>query len=253
MNANLHNPNLNGEPFFWKAGPVGVLLLHGFTATPVEVRSAAEILHAQGYSVAGPLLPGHGTTPDDLNRVHWQDWVDAAEDAYRQLKECCSSVFVGGESMGGVAALYLATLHPEAAGVLAYSPAVKLRLTLLKQLELRAAALVKPSIPKGSLDASDHWQGYTVNPLKGSLQLLDFERALIGRLHLIRQPVVVFQGRFDTTIDPTCGEIILQGVSSTVKELHWMEQSSHVILIDRELVPVMQMTEKFIQKVMETE
>ena len=111
----IHNAHLDGSPFFLEGGPVGVLLVHGFTATPVEVRSLADRLHAQGHTVAGPLLPGHGTKPEDLNRVRWQDWIDAAEEVYGRLAARSDRVFVGGTSMGAVIALYLASLHPEAA------------------------------------------------------------------------------------------------------------------------------------------
>ena len=84
-NPNLFNPHLEGDPFFWEGGPTGILLVHGFTATPAEVRLLAKILHERGFTVAGPLLPGHGTKPEDLNRVRWQDWVEEGEKAYRQL------------------------------------------------------------------------------------------------------------------------------------------------------------------------
>ena len=59
--SNLHNPQLDGDPFWFEGGPIGVLLVHGFTATPVEVRRLADRLNAQGYTVAGPLMAGHGT------------------------------------------------------------------------------------------------------------------------------------------------------------------------------------------------
>src|SRR5512142_3213769 len=103
----LHNPHLEGESFFWEAGPTGVLLLHGLTATTAEVRLLARRLHDRGYTIAGPLLPGHGTTPENLNRTRWIDWVQAAEESYRELSARCTRVFIGGESMGAVAALYL--------------------------------------------------------------------------------------------------------------------------------------------------
>jgi carboxylesterase len=247
-NPNLRNPHLNGEPFFWQAGPVGVLLLHGFTATPVEVRAAADKLSSLGYSVAGPLLPGHATHPADLNRVKWRDWVDAAELAYRDLRANCARVFIGGESMGAVVALYLATEHPEAAGVLAFSPAMRIRLSRFKQLQVRALAPFIEAVPKGDLDVEDQWQGYPVNPLKGVVQLLELQRALLARLHLIRQPLLVVQGRLDTTIDPQVGEMILAGVSSNIKELRWFERSSHVVLLDQELDSVIEVVAQFMDR-----
>jgi hypothetical protein len=65
MNANsaLQNPHLEGDSFTWESGPLGILLLHGFTATTAEVRPLAKLLHQDGYTVSGPLLPGFGTTP----------------------------------------------------------------------------------------------------------------------------------------------------------------------------------------------
>ena len=123
----IYNPQLEGDPFLWEGGPTGVLLIHGYTATTAEVRPLAGILHQQGYTVAGPLLPGHNTRPEDANRYRWRDWVRAVEESYRQLAAHCQRVIIGGESMGALLALYLASEHPEVAAILAYAPALKLK------------------------------------------------------------------------------------------------------------------------------
>ena len=73
------HPELDGSDFYWKGSSVGILLIHGFTATSVEVRGLATHLHQAGYTVAGPLLPGHGTSPEEMNRYSWKDWANAAE------------------------------------------------------------------------------------------------------------------------------------------------------------------------------
>ena len=106
LNPHLHNPELLGEEFFWSGGPVGILLCHGYTATTAEVRPLARCLHAAGYTVAGLLLPGHNTSPADLNRVRWQDWVKAFDAMLDRLYARCETVIVGGESTGGVLSLY---------------------------------------------------------------------------------------------------------------------------------------------------
>ena len=248
-NPPLHNPHLRGEPFFWQGGQVGVMLSNGYTATTAEVRLLAEKLHTAGYSVAGPLLPGHGTVPTDLNCTPWQAWVEAGEQAYQQLQTCCQTIFVGGESMGALVALQLASQHPQVAGVLAYAPVMRLPLNPPTRLALRLLAPFIPWVPKASLDASHNWQGYPVNPLKGVLQLLAFQKALYRRLPLIHQPMLVVQGRLDTTIHPASGAIILGAVSSTCQELYWMEKSSHVVLLDQELDEITRLTLQFIEKV----
>lgn len=246
-NSVIHNPHLEGGPFVWEGNRLGVLLMHGFTATTAEVRLLAERLHReQNYTVSAPLLAGHYTTPDALNETTWQDWLDGVDFTYQMLATKCQKVFVGGESTGAVLALNLASKYPEIAGVLAYAPAIRLQMSFLQRLKLRAAAPFVPYLPKENIDANENWQGYRVNPLKAAVQLLELQRATLKRLTLIKQPVLIVQGRRDITIHPRSGEIILSKISSATKQLHWMEKSTHVVLLDQELEQVTAITQQFI-------
>ena len=253
QNPALHNPHLEGEPFFWEAGPVGILLVHGYTATTAEVRLLGKNLHEKGYSVAGPLLAGHGARPDDLNHIRWQDWVGSAEKMYTQLAARCKHIFVGGESMGGVIALDLASRLPAITGILLYAPAIQLTMTPLENVKLYAGSLFMSEVARASLDSKDQWQGYPGLPLKGAIQLLKMQGAVQKRLLHIKQPVIVFQGRKDITVQASAGDIILQGVSSTLKEHHWMERSAHAIALDCELDAVTELTANFIDRVLKTQ
>ena len=167
------NPHLEGGPFFWESGPIGILLVHGFTATTAEVRPLAKALHTRGYTVSGPVLPGHNTYPGEINKFTWRDWVATVEDAYQKLASHCEQVFIGGESTGALLALYLAPQHPKIAGLLTFAPALKLTTSPIDQIKIRLAAPFIPHIPKGKLDNDLPWKGYTVNPLKGVIQLLN--------------------------------------------------------------------------------
>jgi carboxylesterase len=245
----LHNPGIEGDAFFWKAGPTGVFLSHGYTATTAEVRLLAKNLFEQGYTVAGPLLPGHGGQPADLNRVRWQDWAAEGEKTYQQIKQQCEHVFVGGESMGAMVALYLASEHPEIAGVMCYAPAIKLMMSSTDKVKLYLGSLFMEQIERGSLDCPDKWQGYPGLPLKGAIQLLQMQKAVRARLSKICQPVIIFQGRKDSTVHPSAGEIIQKGIRSTIKDLYWMENSSHPVTLDVELEQVTRLSVDFIQRV----
>ena len=246
----IKNPHLEGETFFWRGGPVGILLSHGFTATTAEVRPLAKFLHNCGYTVAGPLLPGHRSKPAALNKVRWQDWTAAYEAMYRRLSEHCETIFVGGESTGALLALRLASQHSEVLGVLAYAPALRLNLRKVDILRLYLLAPFIPYIPKPEANDSAPWQGYTVSPLKGVIQLLKMQKDVINRLHDIHQPIFIVQGRLDKTVDPEVPDIINQAVNSKVKEIRWMEKSGHVVIIDQEWQEVAELTQQFIQRVL---
>ena len=245
----IKNAHLEGGPFLWEAGPTGVLLVHGFTATTAEVRPLAKALHARGYTVSGPVLPGHNSYPEEINKYTWRDWVDAVEKAYRELATRCDRVFLGGESTGGLLALYLAPQHPEISGLLTYAPALKLNISSLDQIKLRLAALFIPYLPKSGEDDDLPWKGYTVNPLKGVIQLLKLQRQVLPKLAQIRRPVLIVQGKLDTTVDSSVPQTIYNGVSSTIKEIYWMEKSSHCVIIDCEFDQVVEITQQFIYEV----
>jgi carboxylesterase len=227
-----------------------VLLIHGFTATTAEIRPLAKSLHGKGYTVAGPLLPGHGTKPEDINRYSWRDWIATAEAAYRQLSSRCERVYVGGESTGGLLALHLGSQHPEVAGILTYAPALKLLLTRWDLIKIYTFAPFITSVPKNSDDDDDGmaWQGYRENPLRGTIQLLRLQRQIYRRLPTIRRPLLIVQGRLDNTVSSDVPGIIAQRVRSSVKEIHWMDNSGHCVVLDIELDQVTQTTLGFLER-----
>ncbi len=249
----LRNPHLEGNPFFWEGGPEGVLLIHGFTATAAEVLPLARHLHDRGYTVAGPLLPGHKTLPTDINRYGWQDWVETTEEAYRAIAARCRRVVIGGESTGGLLALYLAQQHPEIAAILAYAPALRLTLRRRDVIQLYLSSPFLASVPKqpGPATAADElWQGYTVSPLKGVIALLRLQRQVRPGLARITQPVLIVQGRLDQTVHPDVPQTIYDGVRSAIKELHWMDHSSHCVILDQEREQIFEMTAQFLARVL---
>ncbi len=99
-----------GAPFFFQGNSgVGCLCLHGLQALPQEMLWLGKHLAAQGHTVYGPRIAGHGTDITHLRRATWQDWYGSALDGYTLLRGLCRKVFVIGLSMGGALALNLGT------------------------------------------------------------------------------------------------------------------------------------------------
>ena len=94
------------------------LFIHGFTASPSEVYPVARLIFEKtGFTVSGPLLPGHGCTPREMNQTCWQDWFSRVEQEIDYLHRRHKRVFVAGLSMGGLLGLHAASRKEGLAGV----------------------------------------------------------------------------------------------------------------------------------------
>jgi carboxylesterase len=94
--------------FFLPGGEDAVLLIHGLTGTPAEMRAVAKRLAQRGFSVMCPQLAGHCGSVAALRRSTWQDWYGSIERAFEALKQRYARVYVAGLSMGALIALKLA-------------------------------------------------------------------------------------------------------------------------------------------------
>ncbi|MBI3159036.1 MAG: alpha/beta fold hydrolase, partial [Chloroflexi bacterium] len=211
------------EPFHFKGGPIGCLLVHGFTASPEEMRGLGEHLAGQGHSVHGVRLAGHGTTIEDMARCRWQDWAASVEAGYRALAETAECIFMVGLSMGGALALLLGP-RLGAAGIVGLAvpytvPDEKYR---RHRLIARALAAVRPYRPKSKgrwfNPAAERTRvAYTHNPLPSVIQLdyllAETRRALPG-IHI---PVRLVYSRDDTYVTPSHGERLLARLGSPRK------------------------------------
>jgi len=234
VNENLFNPQYESATFLLEGTSTGILLFHGFTATTLEVRGLAEEIHSRlGWTVLAPLLPGHGTSPRDLAKTRHTEWIDSAENAFDTLKSRTTRWFIGGESMGGLLALYLAARHPEIEKLLIYAPALKIPGLFWAKLFSHFIF----GIPKRRLEPTREgylpWQGYRINPLNAVVELGLLQNMVMDILPKISQPIIVFQGNQDETIDPQSAFLVYNAVSSREKHLVELEDCGHCVLLDK--------------------
>ena len=85
------------ETFFLQGErPEALLLIHGYTGTPAELRPLGERLNACGYTVLGPRLAGHGGSLADLTASRAEEWYASVEAAYERLVKNHASIYVAG-------------------------------------------------------------------------------------------------------------------------------------------------------------
>jgi carboxylesterase len=101
------------EPLRMEGNETGILVSHGFTGTTQSVRPLGEALAAEGITVAGPRLAGHGTAMEDHAKTGARDWIRSIEEDLAWLEGRCDNVFFAGLSMGGMFSLYFAGVRPD--------------------------------------------------------------------------------------------------------------------------------------------
>lgn len=234
-----------------RKGPVGCLLIHGFSGTPNELMELAEYLAGHDVTIFIPTLPGHATYSADLFNYTWRDWFNHVKRVYADLRNSCEEVFVGGLSMGGTLALHLAAHYP-ANGVIAMSAAVELPLwqkyatRLLKDIKKfhhkRNAEDVHDRAGKQQLNSYLRYPFKAVDEL---FRLLDHVRADLPE---IEQPLMIFHSKKDHTVPYHNSDLIFNSVSSKDKWKIVLEESYHVITVDEEKEQVQKEVLKFIRE-----
>jgi carboxylesterase len=225
------------EPLSIDGGPNGVLVVHGFSGTPQSMRALAEAFGAAGFAVELPRLPGHGTSVDDMATTTFADWLESAEQAYRELAARSDHVVVAGLSMGAMLAARLAVRHPEIAGlvvingVFAPPPDAAVRDGLEQAIAAGVARIPGPG--NDVADPSQTELAYAEVPPAALLSLLDALDQLHGELPLIGCPSLVITSDQDHVVPPGSSDIFAASVGGPVEKMR-LGRSFHVATLDYE-------------------
>ena len=221
------------EPFRSEGGPVGTLVLHGFTGTPQSMRPLAEAFAAAGHAVDMPLLPGHGTTVDDMLTTGWDDWSAAAEAALVDLQARTDKVVVAGLSMGGSLTCWLATRHPELAGIICVNPAVQADPGMVELV----AGMVETGMDRMDAIGNDVADpevvelAYDQTPLPPLLTMFAAATAVGAELHKITSPLLLMTSPQDHVVPPADSDVLAAAVTGPVERIS-LDRSYHVATID---------------------
>jgi carboxylesterase len=244
------------EPFYYIQGPTGVLLIHGFTASPQEVHEMGRFLADQGLTTLGVRLAGHGTSIKLMACTRWQDWLHSVEDGYALLKNQCESIILGGFSTGGVLSLIFSTMYPVDGIITMSTPCALPPIPLLKVLYplLSFFGPLLPNIPKGPPDwyeqgANDKRVAYGAYPPVSVYQFGRLVNELNTLLPQVSAPVLLMHSVNDGFIPVSQMDRLYEALGSTHKEKFTVNQSNHIITCDAERDRVFRRALEFIHSI----
>jgi carboxylesterase len=235
-------------PFSADGGPVGVLVLHGFTGSPRTVRPWAAHLAEAGLTVRAPLLAGHGADWRELAKTGWTDWYGSAERAFTELYARCDQVFVAGISMGGCLALRLAEtqgdrvtglvlVNPSLAGdnpLIPFAPVLKY---VVRSIRSIGGDIKNPDAQEGALKKT---------PVASVATLPGMWKATVAELTSVTQPVLVYRSTIDHVVGPTSMKVLTAALPGA--EVRPLANSYHVATLDNDAPEIFDGTLAFIQK-----
>lgn len=237
------------EPFFLNGAPEqAILLLHGLTGSPSEVYPTARYLNQHfGYTVSGPLLPGHGSHPRFLNQTTWQDWYTAAWQEINFLLANYKRVWAAGLSMGGLLALHAARQVPGLQGAISINAPIYPRGSLLIPL----SSLVKLVCPyhkkrPGWNDLARQGRyTYSVMPVRAFDSMMSLRNTVRREVKGISIPVLILQAGRDEVVWPQSGAYLAKTIPRSI--LVRLARSEHIATMGEEMEKIGQAIHDFIK------
>ncbi len=213
-----------------------VLLLHGWTGSPSHFRLLADDLVAAGYGVTVPLLPGHGTSIEELLHVGWRDWLRTAAEAADDVLASGARLHLGGLSMGGLLAILLATSFEASSLTTLNTPmrTFEWRVRFSPLVKGSSRVIEEPPPDRAAGFAEDYDWGYEGTPIGSVADLYVLMRAARKALPRVTVPTLVVQSHADQTVRPVSGSIIYDNVGAPRRRLVWLTESSHMATLDVE-------------------
>lgn len=232
-----------------KKSKTGVLVIHGFSGTPLSLEPLINSLEKKGFNIEAPLLKGHGTKWEDSINVKYADWTDDVESSFMKLKKRVKNIFVAGLSMGGTLALQLAQSHEDIKGIILINHAI-----FINDLRLFFNPLFKFFIPSAKGIAGDIKKpktkeiAYDYVSSKASDELVKLIKEVKANMSCVDQPLLIFKSKTDHVIKIKSVFYTIKKVSSGKIEIFYLNDSYHVATLDNDSGFISKKTIEFIEK-----
>lgn len=245
-----------------------VLLFHGLTGSPFEMKKYGEFLFKNGYDVFCYSFPGHGERINEIETVTWHDWCNFAQEKYNKLRNNYNQFFVSGLCLGASMAVYLAENNTDITGIVALSTTLFLDgFCIPWTISLLPFALstivrfyytfpeddcfgvknerTRKSLAKITAKADIGMDNYPLNCIDGLLKL---SKNVRRNLKKVNCPVLCIHSKYDNLSSSKGAKVVLNGISSKIKQYVELNNSYHMILYDNEKELVMNTVKQFLEE-----
>jgi carboxylesterase len=244
-------PQIKGIETRPEGASLAFLLIHGFCAAPDELATLSQFLEGLGIASFAVQLAGHGTTPEDLKKTHWEDWYDSALEGLDVVKSWNPiHLFVAGFSMGGALSILLASEKTGIDGLVLLAPALKIDGILPKFVPV-----LKHFMGDREVDlvaAQEQYEikrtKYAREPVSAYHELFKLQKKARRKLNQVKLSTLIIQGTKDKTINPKNANLAFDGIVSKEKELHFIEDAEHVIPCHWTRTKAYSLIQEFIEK-----
>jgi carboxylesterase len=262
--------NIKDCSFLFEGGPNGVLLLHGLTGTPAEMKFVGKGLARAGFTVYGMQLAGHCGSKADLLATGWRDWYLSAEQGLAFLAGRCKRVFAAGLSMGALLAMQLAANNPDTvAGIGLYSTSLRHDgwsiswlnrfLPLLLLMPWGRRHCYPESFPYGiknerlrkritslMFSGDSGAAGLTGTPGASLLELWRFRKVVMKAMRSIRTPALIMHAAQDDVTSLWNVHYLQQHLAGPIETV-LLHDSFHMITVDQQCQDVVDHSARFFQ------
>ena len=212
--------------FYDEKNSAGCILIHGFTATPWELKKLGEYLYQQNINAYGVLIEGHGTTPEELDKTKWQDWYESAEEGLQLISYLTENPYVCGQSAGASLAIMLAGEN-DVAGIVSIASPV-----YLKDKRAKFAFLLAPfnyyhkNKNVGEEDMGYYYETRSARSIAELIKLIGEHKKILNK---ITAPILIIQSVKDTRIETKSVEYIYDNIGSEKKDILMVDEPEHVL------------------------
>lgn len=229
-----------GQPYLIRGNSreVGVVLVHGYMATPLEVKELARFLGRKGLWVYAPRVKGHGTSPEDLAETSYQQWIDSVDGGYAVIRNICRRIVIGGFSNGAGLALDLVARMQNVAGVFAICPPMHLQdisTKLVPAVDVWNRLMEKVRLNDAKMEFVENSPenphiNYLRNPISGVRELERLMGAVEPKLSEIQVPSLVIQAQGDPVVNPKGSVRVFERLASEDKSYVLFSFNRHGIV-----------------------